>query len=576
MASHGVCDKISMKRELEELAHHRFDILVVGGGIQGVMAAWDAALRGLSVALIDRSDFGSATSQNSLKVIHGGLRYLRDGNLSRIRRMVKERAIWMKIAPHLVHPLAFLTPSYQNLTYSRFAMKVALSLNDLISYDRNQLSDREKNIPNGKILTKDEISTILPGLNTAGMTGGSIWYDAQMHSSERLLLSFVISASRAGAVAANYVEATGFLRKGDSLLGVKAKDVISGQTFEIQARVIINCTGAWTDELLEFLESSNLRSYFATSVAVNLVTHQVWQGYAVGLPTLAGSWQNLDGASKHSRLLFIVPWRNFSIIGTWHIPWNDKPDSFEITTAALQEFFEDVNSAYPGLKLNIEDVLHVHCGFLPMVDSGEKGNRFKLLREGRVIDHQFEHGIPELISLVGVKYTTAREVAQEGVDLAIQKLGQKRAACRTHEEPVMGGRIDQFGDFLAQEKIRALGSLDPDIIEHLIYTYGTEYARILEYVKENPQFGERVGEDSTVIKAEVVHAVRCEMAQTLPDVVQRRTELGAAGLPSLSVLHTCSDLVGRELNWSESRKASAIEQVRQVYPIVPEMKRVQG
>src|SRR5262245_17839288 len=141
-----------MKRDLERLANQIFDVLVIGGGIHGAIAAWDAALRGLSVALIERGDFGSATSQNSLKIIHGGLRYLQDGNLARIRTMARERATWMKIAPHLVHPLTCLTPTRQKLSRSRLALGVALSANDLLSFDRNHLHDLEKQIPGGKMI----------------------------------------------------------------------------------------------------------------------------------------------------------------------------------------------------------------------------------------------------------------------------------------------------------------------------------------------------------------------------------------------------------------------------------------
>ena len=186
-----------MVRELNELSRNQFDVLVIGGGIYGAITAWDAALRGLFVALIERGDFGCATSQNSLKVIHGGLRYLKDGNLKRIRTMACERTVWMKIAPHLVHPLACLTPTYDKISRNQLTMKVALGLNDMLSYDRNQLPDVEKNLPAGQILTREECARHLPGLDTTVITGAALWHDAQMHSSERMLLSFVISAIRA-------------------------------------------------------------------------------------------------------------------------------------------------------------------------------------------------------------------------------------------------------------------------------------------------------------------------------------------------------------------------------------------
>jgi glycerol-3-phosphate dehydrogenase len=184
-----------MNRNLERLANQTFDVLVIGGGIHGAVATWDAALRGLSVALIERGDFGSATSQNSLKIIHGGLRYLQDGNLPRIRTMARERTTWMKIAPHLVHPLTCLTPTRQKLSRSRLALGVALTANDLLSFDRNHLSDPEKHLANGKLISQRELAHLLPGYDVSTSTGAAVWHDAQIYNTERLLLEFILSAA---------------------------------------------------------------------------------------------------------------------------------------------------------------------------------------------------------------------------------------------------------------------------------------------------------------------------------------------------------------------------------------------
>lgn len=188
-----------MKRELEKLSSQTFDVLVVGGGIHGALAVWDATLRGLSAALIERSDFGSATSQNSLKIIHGGLRYLQDGNPFRIRTMARERTTWMRIAPHLVHPLTCLMPTREKLSRSRLAMGVALAVNDLLSFDRNRSMDVGKHLPAGSVIPRQELSRLLPGYPLNDSTGAAVWHDAQIHNSERLLLEFLLSADREGA-----------------------------------------------------------------------------------------------------------------------------------------------------------------------------------------------------------------------------------------------------------------------------------------------------------------------------------------------------------------------------------------
>ena len=203
-----------MKRDIAALADREFDLVVVGAGVYGAATAWDASLRGLSVALIDKGDFGSGTSFNSLKTIHGGLRYLQHADFTRMRESVRERRNLMRIAPHLVHPLPFLVPTYRgSLLKTRTVMRAALFINDLVSWDRNELADRQKHLPAGKALTRDACLEMAPGIERDGLTGGVLWYDAQMYNSDRLTLSFVLSAAKEGAVVANYVEATELIRE---------------------------------------------------------------------------------------------------------------------------------------------------------------------------------------------------------------------------------------------------------------------------------------------------------------------------------------------------------------------------
>src|ERR671918_2641974 len=188
-----------MERNLANLSKHTYDVLVIGGGIYGVCAAWDAALRGLSVALVDKGDFGHATSSNSLRVIHGGLRYLRHGDLRRLRQSIQERTVFMRIAPHLVHPLPFLIPTYGHAMRGKEIHTLAVLMNDLIGLDRNRLEDPQKYLPPGRIIAREECLRLFPGIEKRGLTGGASVYDCQMFSSERLILSFARSATMYGA-----------------------------------------------------------------------------------------------------------------------------------------------------------------------------------------------------------------------------------------------------------------------------------------------------------------------------------------------------------------------------------------
>jgi glycerol-3-phosphate dehydrogenase len=235
-------------------------------------------------------------------------------------------------------------------------MSFALRANDILSFDRNQLADPEKDIPEGMIVSQRELARILPGYDVSTSTGAAVWYDAQIYNSERLLLEFILSAQQAGAEVANYVEAINFLRHEDRIDGVRAKDLRTGQIFDIQSKLVINCTGAWTDCLLE---KAALRTEYATSVAMKVIVDQVWSDVAVGLTS-----QPIPG--KPSQVLFIVPWRNKSMIGTCHIPWRDSPHVFQLNEAMVQGFLDQINSAHPQLRLSLKEVKQVSWGFLPV------------------------------------------------------------------------------------------------------------------------------------------------------------------------------------------------------------------
>ena len=545
-----------MKRNLERLANQKFDILVIGGGIHGAIIAWDAALRGATVALIERGDFGGGTSQNSLKIIHGGLRYLQDGNLSRIRTMVRERTTWMKIAPHLVHPLTCLIPTTQNISRSRTAMGFALMANDILSYDRNHMADPQKYLLDGMVVSQRELSRILPGYDASACTGGAVWYDAQIYNSERLLLEFILSAAEAGAEVANYVEAISFLNQDDRIIGVRAKDIQTEQIFDIQSRLVINSTGAWIDCLLQ---KASLQSEYGTSVAMNVIVNQIWPDVAVGLTS-----QPVSGRSP--QVLFIVPWRNKSMIGTWHIPWRDAPHTFKMNEAIVQEFLDQINSAYPPLKLSLEDVRHVTWGFLPVHKADTHKQTVRLTRDGVIIDHQKKDGISGLISILGVKYTTARVVAEHAMDLAVSKLGMKTKKCQTHITQVKGGKIEDFRTFLRNALLKVPRVLNERSTEHLVYSYGSEYQKLVDCVLMQPELARRIDPRLPVTIAEVEHAIHNEMALTLSDVVARRTELGSTGLPSIDTLQKCASLIGTEFQWSSGRQQQEIHSVIQTYP----------
>lgn len=556
-----------MQRDLHLLSDHTFDVLIVGAGVHGAIMAWDAAQRGLSVALIERNDFGGATSANSLKTVHGGLRYLQDADLGLVRKMIHERSALLRIAPHMVHPLPIVMPTYNQLMKHKLVMGLALIINDLIGMDRNQGLDPGNQLPASKAISREECLELLPGVASEGITGGVVWYDGQMYNTERLTLAFVQSAEANGAVVANYLQAVEFLIEEEKVCGARVKDTLDGEEFDVRAKLVINAAGPWVDQLLQRVPLQEIEPKFHHSLAMNLVTRQFISGYAAGIPSRPQDVEDGRSVSKKSRMLFISPWRDYSLVGTFHDHFQGDPDAFVVREETIAQFIEETNGAYPEARLRVEDVCLIHRGFLPEAPGNGTGD-VKLVRKGQIYDHQREDGLPGLITVVGVKYTSARSVAERAVNLAEGKLVKPHRECRTDVTPVHGGEIGNLGDFLAECKANDPAGWGEANIRRLVYNYGSAYPRLLDLVFKEHGLGEKVSPESPVLRAEVVYAVRNEMAQKLSDVVLRRTELGSAGLPEEAAIRCCADLMGGELGWDKSRQEQEIGELKSRYVMI--------
>ncbi len=554
-----------MKRDLNELSKYEYDVVIVGAGIYGVNAAWDAALRGLKVALIDKGDFGSATSSNSLKTIHGGIRYLQNLDFKRMRESIHERMVLMRIAPHLVYPLRVVMPTYSYKMKSRPAMMMATLMNDIVGFDRNQLDDPAKYMPKSYTVPKKKVQDYIPGYTKYNLNGAAIWYDCQCYNTERLLLSFIISAVEQGAQAANYVKAIGFLKEGNKVTGIKAQDTLTSEKFEIRAKMVVNNAGPWVDDVLMNLNGKLPDQNFKLSTAMNLIVNRKLMDNAAGL---SGPYQYVhpDGTVyKAHRILFFAPWRNYTIIGTNHLVYNGKQEDYKVTEAEIQDFLAAVNQAYPGVNIKREEVTFFHGGFLPMAKQNPQTGEVGLEKHYKIIDHRQDFGVDGLISVVGVKYTTARDVAQRSMDLVFKKMGRKVPQCQTETMRLYGGKIDRFQEFLAQAVKSQPYGLDEKVMRHLSFNYGTSYNEILNYGAQDPKWVELLPDSNEVLKAEVLHAVRAEMAQKLSDVVLRRTDLGTAMNPGEAALREAANIMAAELGWDEARVKMEIEEVEQIY-----------
>ena len=552
-----------MRRNLSTLSERQYDLAIVGGGIYGISVARDAALRGFSVALVEQGDFGSATSSNLHKIIHGGLRYLQHGDLKRMRQSIRERSILMRIAPHLVDPLPFLIPIYRDARPGKFVTATALKLNDLISFDRNRDLDTRKLIPPGRLISPAHCRQLCPLLDSTGLTGAALFHDAQVHNADRLNLSLLLSAINAGADVANYAQVTGFLRDGNRVQGMRVKDVLSGNVFDVRARISVNCAGPWMDRVLQLLgipSSGNV----GWCKAVVLVTRRLIRDIAVGFQSRI-PYEDRDALfNKGHRFLFVTPWRNKSLIGTFQTPYDENPDDIKVSEGDLRQYIQEINAAFPQAAIKRRDVHFMYRGLLPIINERADDGEISLMKHFAINDHMEADDLEGLVSVRGVKYSTARDVAEKVVDLVGMRLGKNSTTCRTANTAVDGGDMDFFQAFMARQ-LEPPASVSPEIFEHLIRTYGSEYPQILEYCNDNRGLGVPVTTETPVIGAEVLHGVRHEMAQTLADVVFRRTELGTAGYPGDACLQTCAGIMAAELRWNQEKTRHEIEEVRRTF-----------
>jgi glycerol-3-phosphate dehydrogenase len=558
-----------VKRCLTEFTDQLFDLLVIGGGIYGAALVRLAALQGLKVGLLEKEDFGHATSANSLKIIHGGLRYLQHLDIRRMRESIIARRQMMSIAPQCIKPLACIIPTFGYGLRSRLVMTEAMWLNDLISWDRNQGIESDRHLCMGKIVSRKECLEKIPGLNNTKLTGGAVWYDAIALNTERLTLRFIQSAAELGACVANYVRADRYLCNGNTVVGVYATDVINDDKFDIKAKIIANTTGPWIDGLMVSLPGFRVPPPRVWVRAMNLIVKRsLFNGYAVGL---SGSKPYVDRAAvfnKGVRDFFFVPWRNKTMIGTTYHSHFGSVDDCEFSDKDVEEMIMEVNQICPSIRLNFDDVCFVHAGLLPAdPQSIKNGVDITPRKKPLIVDMKRTASIDGLLLVAGVKYTTAYQVAKKVLGLILKKLNRSHA--KSAEKCPLLHRNSRLAEDTKDVSYRKREAkkvcLSENIKEHLRQQYGGDDKQILKYIEEDDSNARLISQDQTITTAEVIHSVRNEMALRLSDVVLRRTELGSAGYPGNNALEEVASIMGHELNWTSDKLAMEVGAVKKSY-----------
>jgi glycerol-3-phosphate dehydrogenase len=521
-----------------------FDVLIVGGGITGACAARDAVRRGLSTAIVDKSDWAYGTSSRSSKLVHGGLRYLELFDFKLVFEACRERRRLLLNAPHVVWPQPFIFPVYKGDKNPLFIIDIGLWMYDTLALFRN--------VQNHQLHGPKRILQVEPELDRDKLKGGGQFYDCATDDA-RLTLSHIQSARLEGACCLSYTRVVDFLRRDGMVCGARVLDEAGGTEFDIEARVVLNCTGPWTDALCEIDDTEadpKLRPTKGSHVIVPWERVKATNAMPIISP-------------RDERLLFLVPWGDFALIGTTDTDYTDDYDTIHASKEDVDYILEAANRTLPRAGLDYDDIISTYAGLRPLVVEGGGVD----VKESQVSrEHSIYESHSGLISIAGGKLTTARSMAEELVDLAAVRLeerfGIKADRCATRKAPVFGkGGVD-FSKRLGRlaREIR----LDDDVISRM-QALGTGAIRVLNMLAEDGSMAKRLGDDIPYLEAEVIYSAREEMVMTLADFMVRRSlifyedkeqGLGCAG--------KVAELLGSELGWDEKERERQVEEYRHV------------
>jgi glycerol-3-phosphate dehydrogenase len=528
----------------------RADLVVVGGGINGAGLARDAALRGYRVVLLERDDFGAGSSSRTSKLVHGGIRYLEHGALRLVWEASHERRTLLLTAPHLVRPLPFVFPVYRDSRFGPWKLRAGMWLYDVLASFRNVASHRMLSVRQG--------ANWREGLRDDGLRGAALYWDAAMDDA-RLVLANVLGAVAAGAQARNRTEVTGI----DALpegLRVTARDAVHGSQFTVDAAAVAVCAGPWSNEFFARLGdvSRPLAPTRGTHIVVPRLTERAF--------TLA--------AGSDGRVFFVLPWLDGTLVGTTDVDDDGDPARVAATEAEIAYLLSEANRYFPEARLQRRDVRATYAGLRPLLRSG--GNESSRSRE-----HAFLEPMPGVLAIAGGKYTTYRAVAEAAVDRLAQRLG-RRGPCRTASLALPGGDLawtprehwDESSRFVAQARtLAAAAQVEEDVARTWLRVHGTRAAAIAALAAGEPRWRQRLCPHVAATGADVVHAVRDEMALHLEDWFVRRSRNAFAACNGRDALAPVAALFAAELGWSaterDARVAACAATLETIAAVVP-------
>jgi glycerol-3-phosphate dehydrogenase len=538
------------------LASEEFDVLVIGGGITGAGVALDAATRGYSVALVEKSDYAAGTSSRSSKLVHGGLRYLQNFDLGLVREALLERQINAALAPHLVRPLPMIVPAFEGARPDRL-IGLGLNMYDVMAVDRLRRSPlgrrrvRDRNLDGSedwsparhRIVDGDEVRELLPALAPREPTSGYLFYDCQTDD-VRLVLTVLGEAERFGAVFANGLEVTGLVEDGGTARGAQVRDAESGEEFPVRARTVVNATGVWADrirpeELHDEAEVPVIRPSRGTHVIIP----------SERLPVSVGA---IVPVAADGRTIFVLPWLGQTLIGTTDNDYDGDIDHVQPSESDV-EYLLTAAGHFFGTELGASDVAGAYAGVRPLISTGDPKKSVDISRKAEL--YETSSG---MVTITGGKLTTWRRMAKMTVDRLVERDGRE-APCRTGEIPL--------GMPVAALDLPRVEGVEDDAYEQLAGRYGYVAHEILAIASERGELAQPMLPGRPDVLAEATFAGRREQARTVTDVLLRRTRLGltaARGLlaPGEQAPERVARALGAELGWDDARCAAEADRFR--------------
>ena len=523
--------------QAEERGPAGFDVIVLGAGINGTAIARDAAMRGLTVLLIEKDDVSNATSAWNSRMIHGGLRYLEHYEFDLVRESLREREWLLHAAPHLVKPLPFMMPFLKRNKRSPWLLRMGMLAYDVLSYD--------KSVPHFRLYGKKGTLAKAPGLDPAGLKGGALFYDAQVDFAERLSVENVLSAREHGAQVLTHTRATRLMLEGGRVVGVEFADALTGEASSARARVTVNAMGPWADELLEGLPGHDRPLIGGTKG-----THLVVDPFP-GAPVGCAMYYE---AASDGRPVLVIPWQGRFLIGSTDIRYHGDAGEVAADQSEIDYILSETNLLFPGAGLTRDSVRFMYTGVRPL-PFDQDDDPARITRHHIVKDHA--PAVEGLVTIVGGKLTTFRSLGQDAADTIVKKLGAGRRRSRTRKEALPGGATADFASFAAGFK-RSV-DLDERAAGRLLSIYGVRAPQVVALAREEKDLARVFDERSGALAAELVYGLKVESARTLTDVIMRRTMLGLNPDLPIGSVQLAAAMLAKHEGWDRGRTNREID-----------------